>query len=193
MGGNYAPDNFTENDVLLSLERAGLQFRNGSRYILSQCPLHDDQNPSTQIFKDDWFVDCHAGCGRFHITKAFPELRQNYNGSNEAPANQRRASSSKPRQTNKNSQDKMKYKAIDLMEFWEKLPEIPADHFFKGIPVDVLHDLGWRYDGNHERYFIPYFSASRGSIPFAQWRNLGEGPRFNFWKDAKPTMYGTWN
>lgn len=86
-----------------------------------------------------------------------------------------------------------KYIKVDLMEYWQSLPEIPADHIFKGIDIAILHDLGWRYDPNGHRYFIPYFSASRESIPFAQWRNLAEGPRFNFWKDAKPTIYGTWN
>jgi hypothetical protein len=31
-----------------------------------------------------------------------------------------------------------KYIEVDLMEFWEKLPEIPADHLFKGIPIEEL-------------------------------------------------------
>lgn len=86
-----------------------------------------------------------------------------------------------------------KYIAVDLMDFWQSLPEIPEDHHFKGIDIYVLNTLGWRYDAVNERYFIPYFSRSKESIPFAQWRNLRDGPRFNFWKDAKPTMYGTWN
>jgi hypothetical protein len=57
----------------------------------------------------------------------------------------------------------------------------------------VLDDLGWRWDEANNRYFIPYFSRSQKTIPFAQWRNLKGEVRFNFWKDAKPTMYGTWN
>jgi hypothetical protein len=187
MRGDYPDDTFTENDVLACLEAAGLKYkRGGTRYILSQCPLHDDTHESAQIYKDDWFVKCHAGCegGRFHITKAFPQLRDR-----SAAVGTRQATQVAPKR-----QDKpMNYKPIDLMEFWEKLPEIPADHMFKGIPIEVLHDLGWRYDPNGDRYFIPYFSASMQSIPFAQWRNLADGPRFNFWKDAKPTCYGTWN
>lgn len=181
MKGNYAADTFTENDVLLCLERAGLKFRNGSRYILSQCPLHDDENPSTQIFKDDWFVDCHAGCGRFHITKPFPELRKGNDPSYAAA----------PRQAKPMTEHK--YKQFDLMEEWQKMPMIPRDHEFKTIPLEVLDELGWRFDKLGNRYFIPYFSASKQSIPFAQYRNLGDGPRFNFLKDAKPTCYGTWN
>ncbi len=85
------------------------------------------------------------------------------------------------------------YKKVDLTKFWENLPKIPSDHIFKGIPISVLHDAGWRYDELNRRYFIPYWSASKTSIPFAQWRNLSGGTRFNFWKDAKPTCYGTWN
>ena len=185
MRGDFPDDTFTENDVLLCLERAGLRYRNGSRYILSQCPTHDDAHPSVQIYKDDWFVNCHSGCGRYHITKAFPELRQGQvSSSNSYQARPQRKAE---------PVSEHKYIEVDLMEYWQSLPEIPQDHFFKGIPIEVLHDLGWRYDPNGHRYFIPYFSASRGSIPFAQWRNLGDGPRFNFWKDAKPTCYGTWN
>jgi len=185
--GDFPDDTFTENDVLSALEGAGLRFKRGSRYILSQCPTHDDENPSVQIYKDDWFVNCHAGCGRFHITKAFPELRP-HSGGNSGVQNNRSKRSESPRPMSEH-----KYIEVDLMSFWESLPEIPQDHEFKGIPIDVLHDLGWRYDDQNHRYFIPYFSRSRTSIPFAQWRNLGTGPRFNFWKDAKPTMYGTWN
>lgn len=188
MRGDYKPDEFTENDVLAALDRAGLKYKTpGHRYILSQCPTHEDKHPSVQIYKDDWFVNCHAGCGRYHITKAFPELR---NGTD----SRLRAPSRTPKKESKPVSEAPKYKKIDLMEFWKSLPEIPADHYFKNIPIDELNGMGWRWDAEHNRYFIPYFSRSKTSIPFGQWRNLSDnGPRFNFWKDAKPTMYGTWN
>jgi hypothetical protein len=153
MREDYPDDTFTENDVLSCLEGAGLRFKRGSRYILSQCPTHDDENPSVQIYKDDWFVNCHAGCGRFHITKAFPSLRQTAAGGYAPPTN-----SSVRREEKKVMEHK--YIEVDLMEFWQKLPEIPQDHLFKGIPIEELHELGWRYDPNGHRYFIPYFSAS---------------------------------
>lgn len=86
-----------------------------------------------------------------------------------------------------------KYVTYDLTEDWKKLPLIPRDHSFKNIPLEVLDDLGWRMDYDRNAYFIPYFSRSKKSIPFAQWRNLAGSPRFNFLKDAKPTCYGTWN
>jgi len=185
---NYEPDQFTEIDVLRCLDSAGLRYKQGHRYILSQCPTHEDSHPSVQIYKDDWFVNCHAGCGRYHITKAFPELRPeraSQQGGNYQKAPIRKA---------KPVTQAPKYKTFDLMEYWKSLPEIPADHYFKSIPIDVLNDeMRWRWDAEHQRYFIPYFSRSETSIPFAQWRNLQGDVRFNFWKDAKPTMYGTWN
>jgi hypothetical protein len=182
---DFPEDTFTESDVIASLEGAGLRYKNGHHYILSQCPTHDDAHPSVQIYKDDWFVNCHAGCGRYHITKAFPELRPNSQGS---------GYSSRPVAAKKERKvTERQYIEVDLMDFWKSLPEIPADHHFKGIEIDTLNYLGWRYDAEHERYFIPYFSRSKETIPFAQWRNLKNGPRFNFWKDARPTMYGTWN
>lgn len=187
MRGDYEPDKFTEADVLRELEGAGLKYRQGSRYILSQCPLHEDAHPSVQIYKDDWFVKCHAGCegGRFHITKAFPDLRNVGRSDRNSTAYQRPVKAKKD--------IPVKYKTVDLMEYWQSLPEIPRDHYFKNIPLDELDELGWRYDPEHNRYFIPYFSRSKKSIPFAQWRNLTGSVRFNFWKDTKPTMYGTWN
>lgn len=187
MKGEYEPDKFTENDVLQALEGANLKYKNhGSRYILAQCPLHEDKHESAQIYKDDWFVKCHAGCegGRFHITKAFPALRD---------VGRSGASTVYQRPIKTKVDKAVKYKKVDLMEYWKSLPEIPRDHYFKNLPLDALDELGWKWDAVGSRYFIPYFSRSKTSIPFAQWRNLKGDVRFNFWKDTKPTMYGTWN
>jgi hypothetical protein len=183
--GDYEPDKFTEADVLRELDAAGLKYKLGHRYILSQCPTHEDMHPSVQIYKDDWFVNCHAGCGRYHITKAFPSLRE--------IGRSDRTSTTYQRPVRAKKDTTVKYKEFNLMEFWESLPLIPEDHYFKNIPIEVLNDLGWRWDAEHSRYFIPYFSRSKKTIPFGQWRNLQGAVRFNFWKDAKPTMYGTWN
>lgn len=178
---DYEPDNFTKEDVMRCLDMAGLKYKQGHRYILSQCPTHDDRHPSVQIYTDDFFVNCHAGCGRYHITKAFPELRGEKTNVYRKPVRKAKEVS------------ETKYKSFNLMEFWQSLPEIPLNHQFKGIPIETLNDLGWRWDAEHNRYFIPYFSRSKTTIPFGQWRNLSGNVRFNFWKDAKPTMYGTWN
>lgn len=183
---SYAPDKFTEEDVLRQLDSAGLRYKVLQRYILSQCPLHDDAHPSVQIFRDDWFANCHSGCGRFHITKAFPQLR---NPRNSSSAGVRTA----PRRAASES-ELSDYKTFDLMDEWQKMEPIPRNHYFKNIPLEVLDELGWRWIPDYEQYFIPYFSASKQSIPFAQYRNLDpDRPRFMFLKDAKPTCYGTWN
>lgn len=184
MKGNYEPDNFTENDVLRCLDAAGLKYKQGHRYILSQCPTHEDKHPSVQIYKDDWFVNCHAGCGRYHITKAFPELLPQRDGvARQNPAPARTVKKAPP----------VKYQKFDQMEYWQSLPMIPRDHYFKSIPLDVLDDLGWRWVAEKNSYYIPYFSRSKKSIPFSQLRHLTGERRFTFLKDAKPTMYGTWN
>lgn len=188
MRGEFLDDTFTETDVFSALETAGLKYKTGHRYILSQCPLHEDQNPSVQIYRDDWFVNCHAGCGRFHITKAFPHLREN--------GNQGFVRTNQPRQQNKNPQGKImehKYKTYDLMHEWEQLPQIPRDHKFKTIPLEVLDELGWRWDEYKKSYFIPYFDRNRNHIPFGQWRHLQGERRFTFLPEAKPIAYGLWN
>lgn len=182
MRGDFPDDTFTETDVLSCLEGANLHYKVGHRYILSQCPTHEDQNPSVQIYKDDWFVNCHAGCGRYHITKAFPGLRE-HGRSYEVP---RKANKAKP-------MTEHKYKVYDLMHEWEQLPEIPRDHKFKTIPLEILDGLGWRWDEYKKSYFIPYFNMTRTQIPFGQWRHLQGDRRFTFLPEAKPIAYGLWN
>ena len=184
MKGDFPDDTFTEADVLRCLDQAGLKYKTGHRYILSQCPTHDDSNPSVQIYRDDWFVNCHSGCGRYHITKAFPNLRQNIPGASKAPVASNRI---------KSRMTEHKYKTYDLMHEWEQLPKIPRDHEFKTIPLEVLDELGWRWDEYKHSYFIPYFNMSRTQIPFGQWRHLQGDRRFTFLPEAKPIAYGLWN
>jgi len=193
MAGDYPDDTFTEADVLLALDQAGLKYVNkGPRYILSQCPTHEDKHPSAQIFKDDWFVDCRAGCGRYHITKAFPELRENRGNTNLSPSYDRKSSRSNRKDVQRMSE--RVYTQYDLMEEWLKMPMIPREHGdFKNMPLDHLDDMGWRWDASQNAYFIPYFNRPKDKIPFAQYRYLNGDVRFRFLKDAKPTMYGTWN
>lgn len=196
MAGDFPDDTFTENDVLTALSAAGLKFKNGSRYILSQCPTHEDAHPSVQIYKDDWFVNCHAGCGRYHITKAFPELRsrdESYNARNTSPETGARRIGSRSQKAGKTVVSERQYVKYDLIEEWKQMPEIPESHEFKGIPVSELNAMGWRWLEDKNAYFIPYFNRPQTKIPFAQYRYLSGDVRFRFLKDAKPTMYGTWN
>lgn len=185
MKGDYPDDTFTESDVKRELDAAGCKYYDKGRYILSQCPTHEDKHPSIQIYKDDWFTNCHATCGRYHITKAFPSLRADRDGGR-GIQNQRTERKAK-------AVVERVYTQYDLMKDWEAMPLIPRDHVFKGIPLDILDDAGWRWDETKNAYFIPYFTRSRTSIPFAQWRYLSGDIRFRFLKDAKPTCYGTWN
>lgn len=186
MTGDYEPDDFTENDVLRCLEQAGLEFKNGTRYILSQCPQpdHEDKHASVQIYKDDWFVNCHAGCGRYHITKTFPELLHRTHSGVSSFQGSKRANRAPSVMT------EHVYKTFDLTEDWKKMELLP-EFQLHGVPSSVLNDMGWR---KHDHsIFIPYFSASQESIPFAQYRHLQGNVRFTMLKDAKPTMYGIWN
>lgn len=185
---NYEPDTFTQIDVERELDAQGLKWYDKGRYILSQCPTHEDKHPSVQIYKDDWFVNCHAECGRFHITKAYPSLRSDStigfrNNAQSAPKGKRNDIKVSERQ----------YKEVDMMEEWREMPFIPRDHVFKGIDLEVLDSLGWRWDAEQNAYFIPYWNRPQNKIPFAQYRYLSGDVRFRFVKDLKPTMYGTWN
>jgi hypothetical protein len=184
MRGKFPDDTFTEADVLSYLESAGLKYKNGHRYILSQCPIHEDENPSVQIYKDDWFVNCHAGCGRYHITKAFPQLRPNNSGYTPSPM----ATRKEPKMTQQHQ-----YKQFDQMEYWKSLPLIPRDHQFKTIPLETLDFMGWRWVPDKNSYFIPYFNMTETQIPFSQLRHLQGDRRFTFLKDARPIIYGLQN
>lgn len=183
--------NITEQDVITQLDKANLKWKNGHRYLVAQCPLHEDRNPSAQIFKNDWFVNCLSNCGRFHVSKAFPELRRNSDRPTYYP---------QPKPAPKRKIDpldltnKSKY---DLMYEWLNLPFIRDIEEFKGIPVDVLEVLGWRFTdgelGLGVGYFIPYWDVNKDTIPFAQVRHLKGERRFTFLPNAEPTLYGTWN
>lgn len=197
MKGTYngPEDDFTENDVLAALDAAGLKHKNGSRYILSQCPSHDDRNPSTQIFKDDWFVNCLAGCGRFHITKAFPELLPQALRESQGAGGASGNGAPIVKRVHAKAPEKVKYQQYDLLEYWESLLPLSREMNFKGIPLEILDDLGWRladYKGVPS-IFIPYWNEDRTAIPFGQYRHLEGDRRFTFLQEAEPTVYGKWN
>lgn len=179
----------TTDAVTDALEGAGLQFQVRGRYILTQCPTHDDKSPSAQIYTDDWFVNCHATCGRYHITKAFPQLKRlesPYKGAEKVSWE----NTQNQRQEPARAASVPKYKQFDLYDAWADMPPIPRDHVFKGIPLTVLDHMGWRWDKGG--YFIPYFDENRRTVPFAQWRHLSGDRRFTFLHEAQPTVYGKW-
>lgn len=191
MRSNYEADEIAEADVLRELDSAGLTYRVQSRYIISQCPFHEDKNPSVQIYKDDWFVLCHAGCegGRFHITKAFPGLRSH----SQDKTYDKKRYDTRPKASNMTQQPKYADKTAEITSTWESLPLIPDSHTLHDVPAEALNNHGWRWDKQNNRYLIPYFKPDKKTVPFAQWRNLSGNVRFNFWKDARPILYGSWN
>lgn len=184
---DFSSDAFTEADVLRCLDFAGERYRIHQRYILSTCPMpeHVDKNPSAQIFRDDWFVNCLAGCGRFHITKAYPELRD-IKTTGFVPPRRKTVQSQM-------NEPKRTYVTYDQIEEWNVMPAIPRDHTFKNIPLEVLDYMGWRWDEANNSYYIPYFDANKEHIPFSQLRHLSGKRRFTFLLDAQPTIYGKWN
>lgn len=187
-------NDFTDDDVIDALDRAGLRHDDhNARYIVSQCPRHDERNPSCQIFRDDWFALCHSGCGRFPISDALPGLKRRRESAREGGSAVRRENTQVSRSEGTRATQTAKYKTFELYDEWASMPPIPRDHRFKTIPLSVLDRLGWRYEASHNRYYIPYFTESRDSVPFMQWRNLEGNVRFNFLKDGKPTVYGKWN
>ena len=177
----YSTAEITKNEILRVLEADGLKVQDRGKYALTQCPTHEDNSPSCQVFYDEGFVHCHAGCERVHITKIYPELRKDdHSGSQSVRTKPQR----KPKpMTN--------YKTQNMYEKWLEMPQIPRDHTFKAIPLEVLDELGWRY--NNGSYFIPYWNMTRTQIPFSQERHFNTERRFSFLKDAKPVAYGLWN
>lgn len=199
---DYPEDDISEVEVFRELDAAHLQYKDGYKYILSQCPLHEDRNPSVQIFKADWWVNCMAGCGRFHITKAFPALRSTTHG---ASSYQKRYDTHEPklnstqtlRTARKENKVQKEYKKMDLMEYWKGLKPIPEGTTFKTMDAEHLNSLGWRVEeggmGVGTGWFIPYFDSNKQTIPFGQVRHHSGPVRFHFAKDLEPRVYGTWN
>lgn len=199
---SFNDDNIHESEVMNELDRAGLRYKDGYHYILSQCPLHEDKNPSVQIFKQDWWVNCMAGCGRFHITKAFPGLRPHsqhasQDGKWENTPTLRMNASDGLRTPRKEKEVKKEYKKMDLMEYWKGLKPLPPETMFKTMDATQLNYLGWRQEegglGVGTGWFIPYFDSNKATIPFAQVRHHVGDIRFHFAKDLEPRVYGTWN
>lgn len=182
----YNEEEIKENDVISCLEMAGLHYQNKQRYIISQCPLHQDRSPSAQIYKDDWFVLCHSGCGRFHITKAYPTLRDRI------PLHHQHQRTPTPNRRTERAV-KVKYKKYNQYDYWKTLPLIPRDHQFKTIPLEILDRMGWRWLEAENSYYIPYFNMYENQVPFSQLRHLDGKRRFTFLTGARILTYGLWN
>lgn len=168
-----------EERIENELENLNLMPKWRSKYWLIRCPKHEDRSPSAQCFPDGW-IQCHAGCGRFHInsvsknknlvpyTMEGDERREEYRKQEEI-------------------------KRGDFTSVWTDLEPLTDD--VKGIPAKVLNQLGWRKFENQSGYmdgtFIPYFDATGTKVPFFQIRHQeGNSRRFTFVKDITPICYG---
>lgn len=166
-----------EDRIENELERLGCEPKWRGRYWVVKCPKHADRSPSAQCFPDGW-INCMAGCGRFHI---------NTLGNNIVPFK---------RESEEVRYEREKKEAIkrgDFTDVWLDLDALEDD--VKGIPAKVLNQLGWRkYEGGNGYMpgtFIPYFDVTGKKVPFFQIRHSEESKRrFTFVKDITPICYG---
>jgi hypothetical protein len=180
----YSKDEYTPHEISSCLESTGRKVRIGSRYLMTTCLWHEERNPSMQVHLDGW-TNCFAGCKGQHISSVFPELRRK--DPNYKPTRKVAMQQIKPVREVKQTQSMI----TKNNELYKSLELIPRDHKFKGIPLQVLDDLGWRYKDN--KYFIPYWDMNRQNVMFYQWRNLSGDVRFNFAVGQTPVAYGSWN
>lgn len=186
------------NDFARALEATGRHCKVSRTGLTTQCVHHQEKNPSMEVFPDGWAV-CYASGERFHISHYFPELRDPaWKPGQAAPqAKITKMPTPAPIGTQENEKVAKIYRQYDLYPEWEKMDLIPRDHQFKGLPLETLDELGWRWTdgvaGMGAGYFIPYFNGDRTAIPFAQVRHLSGSRRFTFLPEAEMTAYGKWN
>lgn len=164
------------DDIEEVLERFDCNPKWRGRYWLIRCPKHEDRSPSAQCFPDGW-INCMAGCGRFHIDSiAGRKVNvQNSNGNYEHKKEE-------------------EIKRGDFTNLWADLDPLPNDLDVKGIDGKTLNKLGWRWypggNGYYKGIFIPYFNMDRTKVPFFQIRHLEGDRRFTFAKDITPILWG---
>ena len=164
------------DDIEEVLERFDCNPKWRGRYWLIRCPKHEDRSPSAQCFPDGW-INCMAGCGRFHIDSiAGRKVNvQNSNGNYE-------------------HEKEEEIKRGDFTNLWADLDPLPNDLDVKGIDGKTLNKLGWRWypggNGYYKGIFIPYFNMDRTKVPFFQIRHLEGDRRFTFAKDVTPILWG---
>lgn len=139
-----------------------------------RCPKHSDRRNSAIVFKDDGFAACLAGCGRWNFMGTYIAPREeNY------------------QVKEREDEDNL---VVDYYDYWLSLS--PLDEGIKGLSANVLNSLGWRKLPSNNQMglppgiFIPAFSPSRTSIPFAQVRHTSGDRRFSFPPRVKPLAFG---
>ncbi len=185
---------FSTEQYKRALESIGRRVRRSGKNLITNCLGHRERNPSMEVFPDGW-CQCFAGCGRFHISHYFDELKDTDwkpdKYQNKSPI------MAKPIAEVAHEEKPEEYEKFDLFDLWGTLPPIARGDVFKKIPLEVLDELGWRWtDGCHgmaSGYFIPYFNHTKDSVPFAQVRHLTGERRFTMLPRAEACVYGKWN
>lgn len=159
-------------------------------YWLIKCPRHEDRQPSAQCFKNDGFIQCHAGCGRFHINEVCRERNMQL-------AMPTKSTHERSVEAQEGPPKPKKEETIvrgDFTSFWLDLEPLSNDIEVKGVSGLELNKRGWRkFDGGNglaPGIFIPYFDATRQFVPFYQIRHLEGERRFTFAPGITPICYG---
>lgn len=165
-----------EDTLKTTLENMNLKPRWSGKGWSILCPKHEDRQPSAQCYPDGW-IQCFAGCGRFHINQV---------------AGHKVIDGNTPVSYEK--QKKEEIRRGDFTNLWADLEPLKPDLDVKGIDGRTLNKLGWRWypggDGYRPGIFIPYFSMDRQKVPFFQIRHLEGDRRFTFAKGITPIMWG---
>lgn len=150
----------------------GLRPRRTPKGYSILCPLHEDNNHSAIVYRNDGWAQCFAGCGRWRFMDREYEERQN-EGHKEPDIQQSN---------------------VDYYDFWLELE--PLSEGIKGFPASHLNKLGWRKleNGNPLQIpggiFIPAFDEAKKSITFFQVRHDGGPRRFSFPSGAEQIPFG---
>ena len=171
------------------LEQLDLNPRDRSNYWLIRCPRHEDRQPSAQCFKDGW-VQCHAGCGRFHINEVCRERGDPFVMPQQNSPQTRGEAQQAPSHPKKESPPVRG----DFTALWLDLEPLDANIEVKGVPAFELHKRGWRkWEGGYglpPGIFIPYFDTTKKVVPFFQIRHPNNERRFSFAPGITPICYG---
>lgn len=180
----------SEEKVEAYLEKLDLNPSDRGHYWLIRCPRHEDRQPSAQCYKDDGFINCNAGCGRFHINEVARErgdplpMQTKYGAHSHGEAQER---PSKPKKEEK-------VVTGNFTDLWLDLEPLSANIEVKGVPAIELNKRGWRKwsggSGVGAGIFIPYFDTTKTVVRFWQVRHTEGERRFTFAPGITPICYG---
>lgn len=179
-----------EEKVEAYLEKLDLNPSDRGHYWLIRCPRHEDRQPSAQCYKDDGFINCNAGCGRFHINEVARERGDPLPMQTKHGAHSHREAQERP------SKPKKEEKVVtgNFTELWLDLEPLSANTEVKGVPAIELNKRGWRKwsggSGVRAGIFIPYFDTTKTVVRFWQVRHTEGERRFTFAPGITPICYG---